>query len=1468
MFRRMFQSLFGRAPAPLKSHKRRKRKDQAALNFESLEERCVLTSTLYVDFGDNFGAGLTGTIGALRNSVAPGSTVNVNGPTMPNLTTGLNFSDPTTFVMNSFNSVYGAQATQMRADIMTLVRRFYEPLDVTVVELTSANQLVNGFNVRGAASLNDISLTMNLNEAAAKNNDNYVLVGNMFIGVNRYNPGYDGLVGIADDDDLLARSNLRDDTSVVTLADNFWSTDILAFGIAHEAAHNFGLRHTFGNFPSAAAGFTNAIYESDIMSYLAGGNFGAYSMFTRYPLAIGDGNLNPNLLSAFPTPYDQMANDSQIGASNVGYITGTGAYDIITVTRSGANANVTVQAFSNAGYTGAINVPFFGGTTFSYSVSLANPLLIDAGVRSDRILIDASLGQQVLVRGMGGITGNFNDADELVIFGSAGSATYTPGTNAALGLDGHTDYRGTVTVGTTVVRFQEFDLGSSVSFSAITNVTVQTPLGGDNLTIDTLTFNGNLNQRVAGTTGGVFIVPLYFRNATTFTIDSATADALGGDDVILVNAWIATLLNSVIINTGDGNDGVILGSFVASAVTSVTVNTGAGNDAVFANAWSPSQTTMIWNLGTEDDLAVVNAPFAGTALTNLTVVGDDGDDDLQVNLNSFLMTGGNLISYDGGDDFDTISTSNDVATMTLSNNLVTSSGGGTIPLTSVENAVLTGGGSANSFVLNNWNGTGATINGGAGIDNLTIQQGAQPTATYTPSNSAAAGLAGDITLPALAIDFTGFDATSTMTLQDVTALTVQTLGGADALTIDSPSAGRNRVTGTTAGVIVAPLQFFNLTSLIVDSGNGDTATHNDSITLGSLVAAGLQNVSLSTGLGNDVINIGTAFTGTTIRNVTLTGGDGDDRVAISLDNYVLPVGGGAFTFDGGLGTDAIQVTNNVTTMTLTTTTLTSSSGGSLGYTSVETAALTGGIGNNAFNVSAWNGTSLALVGAAGTDTFTFGSGNLDTVSGLVAIDAGTGSGDALVLNDNGNALVADYTIAATTVSTVLGTGVARTFGTLSYDAALEFITINGTTGVNNFFVKPSITTTMTVNGNSPVGATGDRLQVDFIGTGNRTLNNVGGNGSWTFPGSGTPLFGVRSPINFTSIEKVNSELAFGSAGSDPGTTSAPWVKFVDLISGEVVEFLAYESTFRGGVSVVTADVTGDGVPEIITAPGRGRAPEIRVFTRFGTELTAFRTMAFAASDFNGVNIAVADVNGDLRNDIIAVRGRGVTEVRVFRNDFGVNADPIANDAIYRFNAFPTSFIGGASVTAGDMNADGRAEIIVGSGSGQAAVINVFDPTTLPLIAPAAATPAAAPTAFAQYTNFYDAAFLGGVSSMSVGRINGDTIPDIIVGQGQGGNSLVALLDGASGRRLPNGTFNPTVQVATQFSAYSDTGSMAAIYVAGRDSDADGIIDMIFTGQASDGRTRGVIRVFKPFNPVPPGSVPLFGTIEFAGITVG
>jgi hypothetical protein len=322
-----------------------------------------------------------------------------------------------------------------------------------------------------------------------------------------------------------------------------------------------------------------------------------------------------------------------------------------------------------------------------------------------------------------------------------------------------------------------------------------------------------------------------------------------------------------------------------------------------------------------------------------------------------------------------------------------------------------------------------------------------------------------------------------------------------------------------------------------------------------------------------------------------------------------------------------------------------------------------------------------------------------------------------------------------------------------------------------------------------------------------------------------------------------------------------------LISGEVREFLAYEATFRGGVQTVMADLTGDGVAEIITAPGRSRAPEIRVFTSMGVELTAFRTMAYAANFLNGVNVGAADVNGDGKLDIITAPDRGVVEIRVFRNQFGLNADPIVNTPIFRFNAFAANFIGGATVTGADLNADGRAEIIVGSGSGMASTVMVFNPQQLPAIAANAKTPAAPPTAFAKLERFFAATFLGGVN-VAAGRVNADATPDIIVSQRQGGSSLVAVLNGTSGRRQVNGTFAPTTVLVAAFYAFTDPGYTAGVSIVARDVDSDGIIDFLYTGQTSDGRTKNIIKFYTTNNTLSVRSyVPLFG-LPFPGFKLG
>ncbi len=83
---------------------------------------------------------------------------------------------------------------------------------------------------------------------------------------------------------------------------------------------------------------------------------------------------------------------------------------------------------------------------------------------------------------------------------------------------------------------------------------------------------------------------------------------------------------------------------------------------------------------------------------------------------------------------------------------------------------------------------------------------------------------------------------------------------------------------------------------------------------------------------------------------------------------------------------------------------------------------------------------------------------------------------------------------------------------------------------------------------------------------------------------------------------------------------------------KVRSWFAYDYSYRSGVNIATGDVNGDGINEIITGPGYGKSPIIKIFNNLGKLLNKFT--AYTSLIYGGVSLDTADVDFDGVEDII------------------------------------------------------------------------------------------------------------------------------------------------------------------------------------------------------------------------------------------
>lgn len=150
------------------------------------------------------------------------------------------------------------------------------------------------------------------------------------------------------------------------------------------------------------------------------------------------------------------------------------------------------------------------------------------------------------------------------------------------------------------------------------------------------------------------------------------------------------------------------------------------------------------------------------------------------------------------------------------------------------------------------------------------------------------------------------------------------------------------------------------------------------------------------------------------------------------------------------------------------------------------------------------------------------------------------------------------------------------------------------------------------------------------------------------------------------------------------------VRLVGSDEKELSSFKVPSANIGGGLSLAVGDLGTDGVPEIVVGMGMGNEPRVRIYRQNGTEITSF--LAYDKGFGFGVNVAVCDVDGDGKREIITVAQRGGgPHVRLF------DGSGKAIGAGFMANA--QSDATGLNLTCGDLDGNGAAEVITLSSPG-------------------------------------------------------------------------------------------------------------------------------------------------------------------------
>lgn len=291
-------------------------------------------------------------------------------------------------------------------------------------------------------------------------------------------------------------------------------------------------------------------------------------------------------------------------------------------------------------------------------------------------------------------------------------------------------------------------------------------------------------------------------------------------------------------------------------------------------------------------------------------------------------------------------------------------------------------------------------------------------------------------------------------------------------------------------------------------------------------------------------------------------------------------------------------------------------------------------------------------------------------------------------------------------------------------------------------------------------------------------------------------FGPGAVLTFFPAQVVTVRTAVGDVNGDlvpdfVGGTGVGVTTRVTVIDGKgagtLFSFQPFEDGFTGGVFVAVADLNGDGRADLVVTPDQGGGPVVAVYDSAsllaGVRADRAQFVRLLGIDDpafrGGARAALGDVNADGTPDVVVSAGfGGGPRVSILNGVDVATGNPTPGKLTTDFFAFEPELRNGAYVSAGDIDGDGFADLTFGGGPGGAPRVRVISGKEL--IASGTFSSLDQLTGTAEVGNFFagDPNLRGGVR-VALRDVDGDRLADLTAGSGQGEPGRVSVYAAAS-----------------------------------------------------------------------------------------